>query len=235
MTALYALQGIDAGYGDAPVLRDVDLVVPTGSVVALLGPNGAGKTTLLRVAAGLLRASAGEILLDGQPTTAWSAHRLAQAGICLIPEGRGVFRNLTVRDNLLLQADAGDEDDAIARAVDAFPRLGERLQQHAGTMSGGEQQMLALTRAYVSNPRLVLLDEVSMGLAPRIVDEIFEFLRRLASEGTALLLVEQYVKRALAEADYVYLLNRGRIDFAGEPSELRDDEVFDRYLGATVD
>ena len=231
---MYALHGVSAGYGDALVLRDVDLVVPAASVVALLGPNGAGKTTLLRVASGLLPSSAGDITFENQRVTGWVPHRLSQAGICHIPEGRGIFRNLTVRENLLLQADPAAEDEGITRAVDAFPRLGERLQQRAGTLSGGEQQMLALARAYISNPKLVLLDEVSMGLAPRIVDEIFEFIGRLAAEGTALLLVEQYVTRALAQADYVYLLNRGRIDFAGEPFELADEEVYSRYFGATV-
>ncbi|MBW8826037.1 MAG: ABC transporter ATP-binding protein [Acidobacteria bacterium] len=231
---MFALRGVSAGYEGTTVLRDVDLVVPPSSVVALLGPNGAGKTTLLRVASGLLPLSGGELLLDGQPVTGWSPTKLAQAGICHIPEGRGVFRNLSVKDNLVLQAAAGEEDDAIGRAIEAFPVLGRRLEQRAGTMSGGEQQMLALARAYVSKPRLVLLDEVSMGLAPRIVDEIFEFLRRLAAAGTALLLVEQYVHRALAESDYVYLLHRGRIDFAGEPTELADEEVFARYLGAVA-
>ena len=231
---MYELRGICAGYGDAPVLRDVDLVVPAASVVALLGPNGAGKTTLLRAASGLLQSSAGETVLDGQRVTGWTPQRLAQAGICHIPEGRGIFRTLTVRENLLLQADAGAEEEGVRRAVDAFPRLGERLHQRAGTLSGGEQQMLALARAHLSNPRLVLLDEVSMGLAPRIVDEIFDFIREMAAAGTALLLVEQYVSRALAQSDYVYLLNRGGIDFAGEPVELADEEVFNRYLGAEV-
>jgi branched-chain amino acid transport system ATP-binding protein len=231
---MYAVRGITAGYGDGSVLQGVDLVVPPASVVALLGPNGAGKTTLLRVASGLLEPSAGEIIFEGRDVTGWSPERLAKLGICHIPEGRGIFRSLTVRENLRLQVDRGSEDEAIARAVDALPRLGERLEQRAGTLSGGEQQMLALARAYVSNPKLVLLDEVSMGLAPRIVDDIFDFLRRLAAEGTALLLVEQYVHRALAQSDYVYLLNRGRVDFTGEPFELADGEVFRRYLGAGV-
>jgi branched-chain amino acid transport system ATP-binding protein len=232
---MYSLCGVSAGYRGTQVLRDVDLVVPAASVVALLGPNGAGKTTLLRVASGLLPSTAGEITFDHRPVTGWAPQRLAQAGICHVPEGRGVFRNLSVRENLLLQADVGAEDESIARAVDIFPRLGERLHQRAGTLSGGEQQMLALTRAYISNPVLVLLDEVSMGLAPRIVDEIFEFIGRIAAEGVAILLVEQYAARALAQSDYVYLLHRGRVDFAGEPCELADQEVFNRYLGATVD
>ena len=229
---MLTLQGVSAGYGGTRVLHEVDLVVPSGSVVALLGPNGAGKTTLLRVASGLLRPTAGQVLLDGRDATGWSPHRLARAGLAHVPEGRGIFRNLTVRENLLLLGAGVPADDAVARAVDAFPRLGERLTQMAGTMSGGEQQMLALARAYVSSPSLVLLDEVSMGLAPIIVDEIFEFVGRLARDGASLLLVEQFVTRALAAADYVYLLDRGRIDFAGEPAELDGDEVFNRYLAA---
>jgi branched-chain amino acid transport system ATP-binding protein len=139
-----------------------------------------------------------------------------------------------VRENLALQAHAGSESKAIERAEAAFPKLGQRLSQLAGTMSGGEQQMLALARAYVQSPRFVLLDEVSMGLAPKIVDDIFEFLRMLARDGASLLLVEQYVSRALDIADYVYVLNRGEVAFAGEPSELIDADIFEAYLGTAV-
>src|SRR5439155_10479150 len=204
------------------------------SVVALLGANGAGKTTLLRVASGLLRPSSGRILIDGEDVTHASPHALVRHGVCHVPEGRGVFPNLTVRENLTLQAFAGQEREGIERAVAAFPKLGQRLTQVAGTMSGGEQQMLALARAYVQSPRFVLLDEVSMGLAPLIVDAIFEFLAVLASEGASLLLVEQYIARALEIADYVYLLNRGEVAFAGEPSELEGTDVFQTYVGAEV-
>ena len=226
------LKGIDAGYGATTVLRGVDLVVPRSSIVALLGPNGAGKTTLLRVASGLLRPSRGQLLLDGQDVTGSSPHALCGKGLCHVPEGRGVFPNLTVRDNLVLQSFAGRERESLDRAVSAFPRLGERLDQLAGTMSGGEQQMLALARTYVQSPEIVLLDEVSMGLAPNIVDEIFEFLAVLAGEGASLLLVEQYVTRALAVADYVYLLNRGTVVFAGEATELDADAIAEEYVGS---
>jgi branched-chain amino acid transport system ATP-binding protein len=226
------LRGIHAGYGGTPVLRGVDLVVPDRSVVALLGANGAGKTTLLRVASGLLAPSSGTLLVDGQDLTGRRPHVLTHAGVCHVPEGRGIFRSLTVRENLALQAQDGDEGAAVERAVHAFPRLGERLGQVAGTMSGGEQQMLALARTYVQSPRLVLLDEVSMGLAPRVIDEIFDFLAMLAAEGASLLLVEQYVTRALAVADWVYLLNKGEVAFAGEPAELADRDVFAEYVGA---
>jgi branched-chain amino acid transport system ATP-binding protein len=205
--------------------------VPDAKVVALIGPNGAGKTTLLRVASGLLSPIEGEILLDGRPMTGASAYELAHAGVCHIPEGRGVFPALSVSDNIRLQAPASVDRRAIGEAAEAFPRLGERLQQLAGSMSGGEQQMLALAHAYVSPSRVVLLDEVSMGLAPKIVDEIFEHLRRLAASGTSLLLVEQYLPRALALADYVYVLNKGRVTLVGEPHEISEEVVARSYLG----
>jgi branched-chain amino acid transport system ATP-binding protein len=231
---VFALRNVVAGYGATVVLRGVDITVPPGTVVALLGPNGAGKTTLLRAASGLLRPMSGQLFLDGEDLTGLRPHQLVARGICHVPEGRGVFGNLTVRDNLLLQAPRGKERESVERAVSAFPRLGERLKQTAGTMSGGEQQMLALARTYVQSPRIVLLDEVSMGLAPKIVDEIFEFFELLRAEGASLLLVEQYVTRALAAADFVYLLNRGEIGFAGEPSELEDQDVFSQYVGTSV-
>ncbi len=231
---MLVLDGITAGYGDTVVLRDVHLAVPAGRVVALLGANGAGKTTLLRVASGLLPPRTGRLVVDGVDRTGAAPETLAGAGVCHVPEGRGVFPSLTVRENLRLYSRPGDEGAALDRAVDAFPRLGERLNQVAGTMSGGEQQMLALARAYLGQPRFVLLDEVSMGLAPRIVDEIFEFLGRLAAEGAALLLVEQYVTKALALADHVYTLARGQIAFAGEPAELAGEDVFASYLGTEV-
>jgi branched-chain amino acid transport system ATP-binding protein len=228
------MRNVTAGYGTVPVLQEVDLTVPDTSVVALLGPNGAGKTTLLRAASGLLRPTAGEIALDDRPLAGRAPHAFAQAGICHVPEGRGIFRTLTVRDNLRFQASRGSEEESLERAITTFPVLGRRLDQVAGTLSGGEQQMLALSRTYTSNATVVLLDEVSLGLAPKIVDEIFDFLERFRAQGAALLLVEQYVQRALALADYVYMLDRGRITFAGEPGELDTDEVFRSYVGQAV-
>ena len=228
------IEGVSAGYAGVAVLRDVSLVVPSSSVVALLGPNGAGKTTLLRVASGLLRPAAGRVTLDGADVTGQSPHQLAARGLCHVPEGRGVFPPLTVRENLVLFSAPGAEKAAVERAVDVFPKLGDRLEQSAGTMSGGEQQMLALARAYISGAPVILLDEVSMGLAPVVVDAIFEFLERVAREGTSLLIVEQYVNKALAIADYAYILGRGRITFAGDASELVDEDVFHRYLGIEV-
>ena len=227
---MFRLDQIVAGYAETTVLRGVSLVVPDSSVVALLGPNGAGKTTLLRVASGLLRPSAGTIRLDRADVSHHRPYQLAGLGVCHVPEDRGVFPSLTVRENLTLQTGKSD----IAPAIDAFPRLGERINQTAGTLSGGEQQMLALARAYLARPKVMLLDEVSLGLAPKVVDEIFDFLGRLRSEGASLLLVEQYVTRALALADYVYLMNRGEITYRAEPSELENDDVFARYLGTGV-
>jgi branched-chain amino acid transport system ATP-binding protein len=225
------LRNISAGYDQHLVLRNIDLVIPDNAVVALLGPNGAGKTTLLRVASGLLRPTSGQLLIDGEDVTGAPPFELKRRGVCNVPEGRGIFRALSVADNLRLQAGRGSSREAIKRAVEAFPRLGERLKQTAGTMSGGEQQMLALADAYVSQPSMVLLDEVSMGLSPKLVDEIFAHLRRIAAAGAALLLVEQYIPRALELADYVCILNRGRVRFIGEPSEIGEQTMIESYLG----
>jgi branched-chain amino acid transport system ATP-binding protein len=228
---MFELRNVSAGYGDHVVLRDLDMVVPESSVVALLGPNGAGKTTLLKVAAGLLRPKAGQLTFDGEDVTGWPPDRLANAGVCHVPEGRGIFRELSVRDNLRLQAPPSMDLAAVPAATEAFPVLGHRLNQRAGTLSGGEQQMLALAHAWITQPKLVLLDEVSLGLAPKLVDTIFDYLRQLAARGSALLLVEQYVSRALELADYVYILKKGRVHFVGEPAQLDDEAILASYLG----
>ena len=225
------LRGVSAGYGGQTVLRDVDLVVPDRSVVALLGPNGAGKTTTLKVAAGLLRPTAGQVVLDSVDATDWSSYQRASGGVCYVPEGRGIFRELSVRDNLKLQAPPGMNGEAVQRATEAFPVLGQRLNQRAGTLSGGEQQMLALAHAWLSSPKLVLVDEVSLGLAPKLVDQIFEYLHQITTQGVALLLVEQYVSRALELADYVYILKKGRIQLVAEPAQLNDEDILASYLG----
>ncbi|HEX3780277.1 MAG TPA: ABC transporter ATP-binding protein [Pseudonocardiaceae bacterium] len=226
------LRNITAGYDTGTVLRDVTLTVPDKATVALLGPNGAGKTTLLRVASGLLKPYSGQILVDGEDLTGRKPHHLARKGIIHVPEGRGIFPSLTVTDNIQLQAKAGEFRKAFKKATEVFPRLGERANQISRTMSGGEQQMLALSHAYVGDPSVVLLDEVSMGLAPKIVEEIFEYLEDLAKQGIAQLLVEQYVSRALKMADYVYILDRGRISFAGEPGEISEETIMNSYLGS---
>jgi branched-chain amino acid transport system ATP-binding protein len=226
------LRGVTAGYGTSTVLRDIDLVVPSGSVVALIGPNGAGKTTLLRVASGLLSPSRGRVFIDGQDVTREAPHRRMARGMCHVPEGRGLFASLSVADNLRLAGPTGR--DQTSAAVAAFPRLGERFRQRAGTLSGGEQQMLALAPAYLTDPNLMLVDEVSLGLAPRLVDDLYVHLRALAERGAAMLLVEQYIARALELADYVYLLRRGRVAFVGEPGELGESHVLEAYLGGAT-
>jgi branched-chain amino acid transport system ATP-binding protein len=225
---------VTGGYGDTTVLRDVSVSVPDGSVVALLGPNGAGKTTSLRMASGLLRPRSGSIRLDGDDISKLGPYRRVARGICHIPEGRGIFPSLSVRENVVLYVRKGDEKEAWERAVETFPVLGIRRRQIAGTLSGGEQQMLALVRAYVANPRIVLVDEASLGLAPLVVDDIFAFLEKLTREGASLLLVEQYVSRALALAQTVYLLCQGEIVYAGPAAELDEERIFALYTGATT-
>ena len=226
------LRNVVGGYGDTTVLRDVSLTVPDASVVALLGPNGAGKTTTLRMASGLLRPRSGTVLFDGHDVTRQSPFQRAARGLCHIPEGRGIFPSLTVRENVTIYARRGTEKRAWERATETFPVLGSRRGQIAGTLSGGEQQMLALARAYVVEPRVVLVDEASLGLAPLVVDDIFLFLEKIASEGTALLLVEQYVNRALALADTVYLLNQGALVYEGPAADLDEERIFELYTGA---
>jgi branched-chain amino acid transport system ATP-binding protein len=220
------------------VLRDVTLDVPPGAVVALLGPNGGGKTTLLRTAAGLITPSAGFVSIDGADQTRSAPSQRARRGLCLIPEGRGVFRSLTVRENIRMQVPPWVRDQAVEEAVErtvaTFPVLGKRLGQTAGTLSGGQQQMLALSRAFVSGPRVVLLDEVSMGLAPLVIDEIFAALRLLADHGIALVLVEQYVHRAMAMAGHVVLLVRGQVAWSGPADGIDEERITREYLGTEV-
>jgi len=225
------LQALTGGYGALTVLRDVSIVVPDASVVALIGPNGAGKSTTLKMASGLLRPRTGRVVLDDQNLTKAGPAARARRGVCHVVEGRGIFPSLTVRENLVLFSPKGKESESLEQAVGTFPILGERRHQQAGTMSGGEQQMLALTRAYLSGAKVVLVDEASLGLAPLVVDAIFEFLGQLAGRGMSLLLVEQYVNRALALADSVYVMNKGEIVFRGASSELDEDKLFALYQG----
>jgi branched-chain amino acid transport system ATP-binding protein len=226
-----ALHHIEAGYSELPVLRDVNLEIAPSSVVAVLGPNGAGKTTLLRVATGLLRAKRGRVLLGGQDVTRLPAHTIAQRGLVHIPEGRGIFPTLTVRDNVLLAAAPGEESASLDRAAEFFPVLGNRLRQTAGSLSGGEQQMLALVRALVRKPAILAVDEASLGLAPVLVDKIYEALQRVIESGVCLVIVEQYVKRALDLADFVYVLNRGSVVYSGLASSVDVETLVSRYLG----
>jgi branched-chain amino acid transport system ATP-binding protein len=231
---LLELRNVTAGYGAVTVLRNVSVVVEPSSVVAILGPNGAGKTTLLRTATGLVRPSDGRVLLDGEDVTGKRPHDLVGRGFCHIPEGRGVFPSLTVRENLILACTKGKEarSASIDRTIEVLPALGSRLNQVAGSLSGGEQQMLALARAILNDARLVAVDEASLGLAPAIVGRVYEVLQRIVATGAAVLLVEQYVNRALDFADRVYMLNKGEIVFSGRADEVKQDELFAQYLGS---
>lgn len=230
------VRDVTAGYGDANVLWNIDMTCPTGSVVALLGPNGAGKTTLLRTISGMLKPTSGKVLIDGQDLTGQRTNRVARRGICHIPEGRGIFAALSVRENLLLFSPQGRSaiHDSLEMAIESFPILGQRLSQTAGSLSGGEQQMLALARAYLSSPKVVLVDEASMGLAPLIVDGLFDFLERVSKQGSTLIIVEQYVHRVLELADTVFLLNQGKIVFSGPTGSLSGQDILENYLGVGV-
>jgi branched-chain amino acid transport system ATP-binding protein len=231
MAPVLELRDVRARYGRVEVLRGLDLVVPQGSLVSLIGPNGAGKTTTLRVIAGLLTPTSGEVLLEGRSIVGRRPHQIARAGACLIPEGRGIFPALTVTENLRMQAEGGDgSDETRERALQYFPRLQERLQQTAGTLSGGEQQMLALARALMTNPKVLLLDEISMGLAPLVVAKLFETVEALAADGITVLLIEQFLTYALRLSDLVYVINRGAVTFVGEPDELRVRETADQLV-----
>ncbi|MGH3716250.1 MAG: ABC transporter ATP-binding protein [Micromonosporaceae bacterium] len=228
------LIGVRAAYGRIEVLRGVDLRMPRGAVVALLGANGAGKTTLLKVISGQLKPTAGDIHLAGVHVSGASPDALTRAGLCTVPEGRGVFPNLTVEENLTLASYAGVPAERIlAEAYDRFPRLAERRRQLAGTLSGGEQQMLALARALASDPALLLLDELSMGLAPLIVDGLYDTVAQIAADGVSILVVEQFARSALKVADYAAVMHGGRIVATGEPDELRS-HLTDMYLGGAA-
>lgn len=228
------LQSVTAGYGETVVLRDVSLAVPDSTVVALLGPNGAGKTTTLRTASGLITPRAGRVVLEGEDVTGKKPYALARRGVCHLPEGHGIFPSLSVKENIVLHSPKGREKESIEKAGEQFPSLASRLGQQAGSLSGGEQQMLALVRAYLSDPKIVIVDEASLGLSPLLVDQVFDALSRIVARGTSLLLVEQYVTRALELADTVYLMNRGQIVFSGAAADLRGEDVFERYLGIDV-
>jgi len=236
MPALLECDEVRAGYGRIEVLHGLSLSVPSGSVVAILGPNGVGKTTTMSVISGALPVAGGHIRFDGKDINHVAADERARRGVTLIPEGRGIFPGLSVMDNLLLARTAAgrrastDVDTALDRVFAFFPRLNERRSQRAGTMSGGEQQMLALSRAMLAEPRLLLMDEISMGLAPIIVGQLFEAIAALRDEGLTIVLVEQYLDYALRFADICYVLRRGMVEFVGEPEELKDSEVLSAAL-----
>jgi branched-chain amino acid transport system ATP-binding protein len=225
------LQSVTAGYGESMVLRDVNFAVGDGEVVALLGPNGAGKTTLLRTATGFVKPRSGRINFAGADLTGSAPYKYVRAGLCHLPEGRGIFPSLTVGENLTIQARGADKAQSVAQATELFPVLGDRLRQTAGSLSGGEQQMLALSRAYITRPKLVLVDEASLGLAPLIVDKIYDALRRLVESGMSVVVVEQYVQKALDLAKTVYILSRGEIIHTGPAGQIHPDEIYEKYLG----
>jgi branched-chain amino acid transport system ATP-binding protein len=232
-----ALELIDvrAGYGKIEVLHGVDLVVPPASIVALLGPNGAGKTTTLAVASGRVAATQGCVHVAGRHQNGAAPEALAKLGMCSIPEGRGVFPNLTVRDNLKVWTHTADRSlhDVEEIVYNRFPRLQQRRSMLAGRLSGGEQQMLAVSRALVCEAGLLLLDELSMGLAPRVVAELYELVAQLTEEGMSILLVEQFARTALRVADYVAVMSGGVIRTIGEPADVADG-LAEAYLGVVA-
>lgn len=230
------IKGLGVSYGAIKALHDVTLGVDQGQIVTLIGCNGAGKSTTLRAVSGLVRPSRGEVLFEGKPIGGMSPHKIVGLGVSQAPEGRGIFANMSVAENLALGAFQRRDKPAIAsdleRALSLFPRLKERYQQSAGTLSGGEQQMLAIGRAIMARPRLLLLDEPSLGLAPQIVQTIFKIIREISANGTTILLVEQNAHMALEVANHAYVLEVGSIAVSGPARELaKSDEVRKRYLG----
>ncbi|WP_298957004.1 ABC transporter ATP-binding protein [uncultured Methylobacterium sp.] len=232
--------GLSAGYGQIEVLHGLTFSVPKGQVVTLIGSNGAGKTTTMRALSGMIKPQAGSIRLNGREIAGLDSHEVARTGLAHSPEGRRVFPTLTVEDNLTLGAfprltgsrPKGDVAADRERAYTLFPRLKERRTQLAGTLSGGEQQMLAMGRALMLRPEILLLDEPSMGLAPKLVEEVFRIIRRLKEEQVTMLLVEQFAMAALGVADHAYVLENGRIRFQGPAAQLRNDpQVRAAYLG----
>ncbi len=234
--AMLELRNVDTYYGQIHALKGVSVTVDPGEIVTIIGANGAGKSTLLKTASGLLRPRHGTVRLEGEDITGMKAHRVVQKGLVQVPEGRRIFGQLTVAENLDMGAftcrDAAKNRQNLERVLDLFPRLRERLRQVAGTMSGGEQQMLAMGRAMMANPRMLLLDEPSMGLAPVLVDAIFETIQKLHAAGTTILLVEQNARMALQVASRGYVLQSGSVILSDAAAKLADDaQVRRAYLG----
>ena len=233
------VEDINVYYGAIHAIKGISLDVPDGEIVALIGSNGAGKSTTLRTISGLMRPKTGRIMYDGEDITGVPAHKIVGKGLCQVPEGRHVFANMTVMENLELGAYLRNDKDGIAKDMEAvfekFPRLLERKDQISGTLSGGEQQMLAMARALMSRPKLLLLDEPSMGLAPLLVKEIFNIIKEINASGTTVLLVEQNANMALSIADKAYVLETGRITLSGTAAELASsEEVRKAYLGGQL-
>jgi branched-chain amino acid transport system ATP-binding protein len=228
------VRSLDAWYGQARALWEVDLEVGAGEIVSVIGPNGAGKSTVVNAVAGILRTVRGRILVDGTDLTRLAAHQVCDRGVAIVPEGRRVFAHMSVRDNLLLGAHRrgarAEYRAGLAAVFDLFPRLAERSDQRAANLSGGEQQMLAIGRALMARPRLLLMDEPSLGLAPVVVDQVFAAVQAINRDGVSVLLVEQEVERALAVSARTYLLAEGRIVATGASGELRDSELVRRSV-----
>jgi len=226
-------EGLVVRYSTSMALRGIDLEVPAGSVLAVLGSNGAGKSTLARACAGLVPAQSGRIFLDGKDITGWPGHRIRRAGLVYLPEGRGIMPGLTVAENLKMAVrlePRATREQATERAVAAFPVLGQRLRQRAGSLSGGEQQMLSLARALAVSPRLLIADELSLGLAPLVVDMVFESLARAKEANVTIVLIEQFVHRALSFADRCVILRRGSIGWSGPASDAAASAA-ENYIG----
>jgi branched-chain amino acid transport system ATP-binding protein len=233
MTAILELLNVRAAYGQIEVLHGIDVSVEPGKVLAVLGPNGAGKTTLVRVISGLLRPVHGRVIIAGRDVTGVSGDALARAGLCVIQEGRGIFPRLTVEEHLRLampRRRGGSE--LLTRVYEQFPRLAERQRQVAGTLSGGEQQMLALSRALIWNPPLLIIDELSMGLAPRVVELLYETVQALAAQGTTIVVIEQFAHDILGFADQAVVLQHGRVVRTDTPASIAKD-LAELYLAAT--
>ncbi|MCJ0903875.1 ABC transporter ATP-binding protein [Rhodococcus sp. ARC_M6] len=228
---LLELSGVRAGYGSIEVLHGVDLVLEPGAVVALLGPNGGGKTSTLKICSGILPVTRGEFKLAGRVVNGIEASELARLGVCAVPEGRGIFANLSVRENLWIATGTGASLAELEEvAYSRFPILGERRSQLAGSMSGGEQQMLALSRALGTSPTVLLLDELSMGLAPRIVSQMYDVVGSLAAEGISILVAEQFARAVLPIATSAALMLQGRVVRTGTPHDI-EEELSTSYLG----
>jgi branched-chain amino acid transport system ATP-binding protein len=234
---LLRVEGLQVRYGPALALANVSLALRTGDVVAVLGANGAGKSTLARTVSGLVPAGRGTITFDGKDITRWPAYRVRRGGIVYLPEGRGIFPALTVTENIQMAADLlprTGRRQAIDDAMELFPNLAARRATRAGLLSGGEQQMLSLTRGLVTRPKLIIADEMSLGLAPKMVDMVFDSLGRLKAAGVTMIIIEQFVHRALAFADQCVLLSRGQVAWQGAPGAA-DREILARYLGESAD
>jgi branched-chain amino acid transport system ATP-binding protein len=238
LDSLLSVQNLDVRYASVQALFDVSVEIPAGGVVAVLGANGAGKSTLARAVSGLVPSTAGRVVFDGQDITKAKPHDIRRAGLVHIPEGRGIFPGLSVQENLRMAVRrVGTPDErksAIVNAYEMFPRLAERRSQRAGTLSGGEQQMLALARALAVPPKLIIADEMSLGLAPLVVDFVFESIERAAQTGVTIVLIEQFIHRALALASQCVILKQGTVAWTGAADNARQ-EVLDRYLGESAD